>query len=433
MPMKLPSPPLLSRRHFTQAVVAAAALSAVGRAKAQAPRARVVVVGGGFGGATAAKYLRLLDAALDITLIEPNASFVTCPFSNDVLIGRKAIGEITHDYRTLSDVHKIKVLQDTATAIDPARHVVTVASGGTLPYDRLVVSPGIDFHWDAIQGYDEAAAELLPHAWKAGPQTLLLRRQIEAMDDGGVFLIVAPPNPYRCPPAIYERASLLAHYFKQRKPRSKILILDAKDQFPAQGQFQDGWTALYGDMIEWVALSQDGRVTEAIAAEKAVISEFGERHEAAVLNVVPPQMAGRIARDAGLANQTGWCPVDPLTFESTLHKDIHVIGDACLAGAMPKGGFAANSQAKVTALAIVNALRGRPPAAPTYANICYAFLAPDYAISVVDVFRPTPEGITPVPEASGISPRNAGAGVRADEARFAEGWYAAMTTEIWRS
>jgi sulfide dehydrogenase [flavocytochrome c] flavoprotein subunit len=408
-------------------------LSTAGRAAAQTTRARVVIIGGGFGGATAAKYLRLFDPTLDITLIEPDSSFVTCPFSNDVLIGRKAISEITHDYRMLSDVHKITVLRDTASTIDPARHTVTLAGGATLPYDRLVVSPGIDLRWDAIQGYDEAAAELLPHAWKAGPQTLLLRRQIEAMADGDVFLIAAPANPYRCPPAAYERASLLAHYFKQHKPRSKILILDAKDQFPAQAQFQDGWKALYGDMIEWVPLSQDGRVTEALPREKAVVSEFGERHDAAVINIVPPQLAGRIAHESGLTNQTGWCPVDPLTFESTIHKDIHVIGDACLAGAMPKGGFAANSQAKVAALAIVDVLHGRAPAAPSYANICYAFLAPDYAISIVDVFRATPQGIAPVPEAGGVGPRDASAALRAEEARFAEGWYAAMTTEIWRS
>jgi sulfide dehydrogenase [flavocytochrome c] flavoprotein chain len=226
---------------------------------------------------------------------------------------------------------------------------------------------------------------------------------------------------------------LVAHYLKQAKPRSKILILDAKDQFSEQALFQDGWRALYGDMIEWVPLSKDGRVTQAVPAEMTVVTEFGQRHKGAVINIIPSQFAGKIARDTELANQTGWCPIDPMTFESLIHKGIHVIGDACLAGAMPKSGFAANSQGKVAALAAVNAINGRPVVAPTYVNACYSLLAPDYGISVADVFQATPRAIVATANAGGVSPRNASAAFRQQEARYAEGWYAAMTQEIWRS
>jgi NADPH-dependent 2,4-dienoyl-CoA reductase/sulfur reductase-like enzyme len=224
---------------------------------------------------------------------------------------------------------------------------------------------------------------------------------------------------------------MIAHYLKGNKPRSKILILDAKDNFSKQPLFQDGWKAVYGDMIEWVPLSKDGKVTRAIPGEMTVVSEFGQNHKGAVVNVIPPQFAGAIARNAGLANQTGWCPVNQITFESTIHKDIHVIGDACLAGAMPKSGFAANSQGKVAALSAVNAINGRPTAAPTYVNTCYSLVAPDYGISVTDVYRITDQGIAPTPNAGGISPRQADRAQRQAEARYAEGWYAAMSQDIW--
>jgi sulfide dehydrogenase [flavocytochrome c] flavoprotein subunit len=368
-----------------------------------------------------------------VTLIEPAQSYVTGPLSNTVLAGLRPIDGLTQTYATLAGRHGVEVVHDKAVAIDPGQHTVRLAGGRTVPYDRLVVAPGIDMRWEAIAGYGEAAAQLMPHAWTTGEQLLLLRRQLEAMPDGGVFVISAPPTPYRCPPGPYERASLVAHYFKQAKPRAKILILDAKDQFSDQPLFEDGWKALYGPMIERVGLSDDGRVTEAKPAEMTVMSEFGEAHKGDVINIIPPQRAGQIARDAGLANETGWCPVDPLTFESTLHKDIHVIGDAALAGAMPKGAFAANTQAKAAALAIVDALAGKPPATPAYMSSCYSLLAPDYGISAIDVFRSTPQGIMPVAGAGGTSPRTADAAFRAQEARYADGWYASITQEIWRS
>ena len=421
----------LTRRKLAK-LAAGAVLGVATRARAQA-KARIIVIGGGFGGATAAKYLRLLDPSLAVTLVEPAPTFVTGPLSNTVLAGLRPIADLTQTYDALAGRHGVEIVRDTATAIEPDQRSVRLAGGQTLRYDRLVVSPGIDMRWDAISGYNEAAARVMPHAWISGDQLLLLRRQLDAMPDGGVFLISAPPTPYRCPPGPYERASLIAHVFKQKKPRAKILIMDAKDQFSDQALFEDGWKALYGTMIERIGLSDDGRVTEARPADMTVVSEFGEAHKADVINIIPPQRAGRIAQAAGLTNDTGWCPVDPLTFESTRAKDIHVIGDAALAGAMPKGAFAANTQAKVAALAIVNALAGKPAAAPTYVSSCYSLLAPDYGISTIDIFRAMPDGIMPVPGAGGQSPRTADAAVRAQEARYADGWYASITQEIWRS
>lgn len=428
----------LSRRLFTRLAGATAATATFGLSACatmdKPAKANVVVIGGGFGGATAARYVRQFDPEIAVTLVEPNRSFITCPFSNYVLAGFKRMDQITHGYRS-HEAAGIKVVHQMATAIDATKKTVTLDNGTVLNYDRLIVAPGIDIRWDSaqggIQGYNEAAAERVPHAWKPGAQTLLLRRQLEAMPDGGVFILSAPANPFRCPPGPYERVAMVAHYFKQQKPRSKILVLDAKEQFSKQGLFQDGWKAVYGEMIEWVPLSKDGRVTQVVANEMTVVTEFGQRHRAAVINVVPPQIAGKIARDAGLANQTGWCAVDPTTFESSVHKGVHVIGDACIAGAMPKSGFAANSQGKVAALAAVNAINGKPTAAPTYVNTCYSLIAPDYGISVADVYRVTPQGIAAAPNAGGVSPRQADAAFRTQEARYAEGWYAAMGKEIW--
>lgn len=421
----------LSRRHLMGLAAAGAVLSR--RPAVAQTKARIVVVGGGFGGATAARYLRVLDPRLAVTLIEPSRTYVTGPLSNMVVAGLRSLDALTQDYTTLARRHGVEVIPDTATAIDADAHTVRLAGGRMLRYDRLIVSPGIDMRWNAIEGYDQAAAERMPHAWTPGTQTSLLRRQLEAMPDGGVFLISAPPSPYRCPPGPYERASLVAYSFKQKKPRAKILILDSKDGFSEQPLFEAGWKALYPGVIERIPLSNDGQITEARPTEMTLVSDFGELHKGDVINVIPPQQAGQIARDGGLANADGWCPVDPKSFASTLHRDIHVIGDAAQAGAMPKGAFAANSQAKVAALAIVNALTGRPAATPTYISSCYSLLAPDYGLSVIDIFRNTPDGIMPVPGAGGTSPLDADTAVRAQEARYALGWYASITREIWQS
>ncbi len=292
-----------------------------------------MVIGGGFGGTTAARFLRRADPHIDVVLLEPNATFIACPFSNEVITGERDIDAQRFTYQRVA-ADGVRVVQAAATAIDPTRRSVTFGDN-QLTYDRLILSPGIDIAWGALPGYDETAAERMPHAWKAGEQTLLLRRQLEAMPDGGVVVISAPANPYRCPPGPYERASLIAHYLKTHKPRSKVILLDAKDIFSKQKLFQAAWQSLYPGLLEWVSLSDGGKVTRVDPATNTFETDF-DSHKADVGNVIPPQRAGAIAAIAGVADRTGWCPIDPATFESKLQPGIHVIGDAAIAGAMPE-------------------------------------------------------------------------------------------------
>jgi sulfide dehydrogenase [flavocytochrome c] flavoprotein subunit len=389
------------------------------------------VVGGGFGGASAAGALKRLAPALNVTLVEPARNFVTCPYSNLVVGGLRDIGSITHDYSGLQR-RGIEIVHDHAAAIDTTARAVRLAGGLTLPYDELIVAPGIELNYGGIEGYSEAAAETLPHAWKAGPQTLLLRQQLEALRDGGTVIMAAPANPFRCPPGPYERASMIAHYLKSAKPRSKLLILDAKDSFSKQPLFLDAWTKLYPGIVEWVPLSKDGKVVKADAGAMTVTTEFGTNHKGDIINVIPPQSAGRVALDAGLAAESGWCAIDPRTMASTKAAHVHVIGDACNAAPMPKSGFAANQQAKVAAGAIVAALDGKPPPQPAWANTCYSHIGTDYAVSVVNVYRLKQDNtIAEVEGSGGISPREAGPDFRKAEADYAHGWYAAITAEMF--
>jgi NADPH-dependent 2,4-dienoyl-CoA reductase/sulfur reductase-like enzyme len=263
-----------------------------------------------------------------------------------------------------------------------------------------------------------------------GALTLLLRRQLEAMEDGGVVVMSAPANPFRCPPGPYERASLIAHYLKTRKPKSKLVVLDAKDQFSKQRLFQNAWKELYPGHLEWVGLSQGGKVTSVEVAGQTLVTEFG-RHRAAVANVIPPQKAGRIAEVAGVADQTGWCPIDPVSFESKLVRNIHVLGDATIAGAMPKSAFSANAQAKVCAAAIVRLLAGQAPSQPRLLNTCYSIVAPNYGITVAGVYQPVNGVLTEVQGSGGVSPADAPASFRAQEALFADGWFNTITSEVF--
>ena len=320
------------------------------------------MVGGGFGGASCARALRQADPRIAVTLVEPNATFTACPFSNEVIAGLRELSAQQFTYQRVA-ADGITVRAPTATAVDAPARSVALGDGTRLPYDRLVLAPGIDIRWGALPGYDEAAAALMPHAWRAGEQTVLLRRQLEAMADGGLVVISAPANPFRCPPGPYERASLIAHYLKTKKPRSKLLVLDAKDAFSKQRLFQAAWAELYPGLLEWVPLSKGGNVTSVEPATRTLVTDFG-RHQAAVANVIPPQKAGRIADLAGVADRSGWCPIDPVTFESKLVPGIHVIGDAAIAGAMPKSAFAANSQAKTCAAAVARLLAGSAPGRP---------------------------------------------------------------------
>jgi sulfide dehydrogenase [flavocytochrome c] flavoprotein chain len=419
------------RRAFLRLGVAAAASAALlpRPARGQGGAPRVVVIGGGFAGASCARTLRHTDPRVVVTLVEPSSTFTACPFSNAVIAGLRELSaqQFTYD-RVVAD--GITLARTTATAVDAHARSVTLAEGPRLSYDRLVLAPGIDIRWGALAGYDEAAAGQLPHAWRAGEQTLLLRRQLEAMADGGLVVIVAPANPFRCPPGPYERASLIAHYLKTRKPKSKLVILDAKDTFSKQRLFQQAWTELYPGLLEWVPLSKGGQVVSVDAATRTLVTDFGQ-HKPAVANVIPPQRAGRIAEVAGVADRTGWCPIDPVTFESKLQPGIHVIGDAAIAGAMPKSAFAANSQAKTCAAAVLQLLTGATPSAPKLINTCYSLVAPDYGISVAGVYQPSGGQLADVPGSGGVSPAEAPRATRAAEAVLAEAWFRTITAEVF--
>lgn len=427
----------LSRRAFFAAATLPATLSAPSLARAQAGAGRVVIIGGGFGGASAARFARDNFPALDITLIERSRTFTTCPYGNLVLAGRRDMNSITFGYEKLA-ARGVRVVHQSVVAVDAAAKQVRLADGAQVPYDRLIMSPGIDLRWGAIEGYDQAASEHMPHGWVPSLQPIsLLRRQLEAMPDGGNFIMVIPDNPFRCPPGPYERISMVADYLKRAKPRSKLIALDAKNGFSKQPLFQDAWAELYPGIIEWRGASNDGRVTRVNAAAMEVETEFGEKLKGAVINVIPPQMAAKIARDAGLANQSGWCPIKPATLESTQVEGIHVLGDATIAAPMPKSGFIASSHAKHAVACIAASLAGRAPPAATFFNTCYSHVGADYGISIVGVFRPGPTGFAEVEGSGGVSPRNTALTAerrkehRQLEALYADGWYDSITDEMF--
>jgi sulfide dehydrogenase [flavocytochrome c] flavoprotein chain len=397
-------------------------------AVAQGP-ARIVVIGGGFGGVSCARELKRLKPELAVTLVEPSATYTACPMSNAVIAGLRPLAAQRFALAPV-ERHGIALVRQAAAAVEVERRRVVLADGTALPYDRLVLAPGIEIRFDALPGYEEAAAERMPHAWRAGPQTELLARQLEAMPDGGTVVMSVPPNPYRCPPGPYERASLIAYHLKTRKPRSKLLVLDAKDAFSKQRLFQQAWATLYPGLIEYVPLAQGGQVTAIEPTSLTFVTEFGE-HRADVGNVIPPQRAAPIARAAGVADRSGWCPVDPATFESMLQRGIHVIGDAAIMGAMPKSAFAANAQAKVCAAALVSLLDGEPPPEPRLINTCYSLVAPDYGISVAGVYRPREGRLVDIEGAGGTSPLEAPASARAAEAAYAEAWFETITREAY--
>lgn len=390
---------------------------------------RVVVIGGGFAGASFARAVKREDPGIAVALVEPRTHYTACPLSNAVIAGMRDMSAQHFGYAGIEADGIVHVPQK-AVRVEADQRRVVLADEVRLSYDRLIVAPGIDLRFDAIPGYDAAAVEQMPHAWKAGEQTLLLRRQLEAMADGGLVVISAPANPFRCPPGPYERASLIAHYLQAHKPRSKILILDAKDAFSKQRLFEAGWAALYPGMIEWVGLSFGGGVTGVDPATRTVRTEFGE-HRAAVANVIPPQRAGAIADIAGVADRTGWCPIDPVSFESRLVPNVHVIGDAAIGGAMPKSAFTANAQAKACASAVVALLHGRNPGEPKLINTCYSLLAPDYGISIAGVYSPRDGLLAEVEGAGGTSPLDATGAERAEEATFGAAWFDTITTEAF--
>jgi sulfide dehydrogenase [flavocytochrome c] flavoprotein chain len=418
---------LMTRRNVVRGIAASAAAPAFPCPSRAQSAARVIVIGGGFGGASFARAVRRIDSKLQITLIEPNRTFTACPFSNEVISGLREIKAQQFTYDRIA-AEGVTVVAQAAAKIDPRARIVVLADGSPLRYDRLVLAPGIDLRFDALPGYDEAAAASMPHAWQAGEQTTLLREQLESMDDGGLVVLAVPAAPLRCPPAPYERASLIAHYLKTRKPRSKILILDAKDGFSQQRLFENAWKELYPGMIERVSLSQGGRAVSVDPGTNTIVTDFGN-YTAAVANVIPPQKAGRIAEIAGAVDNTGWCPIDPVSFASKLAPDIHVIGDACIAGGIPKSASAANAQAKACAAAIVKLISGEEPAAPKLLGACYNTVAPGYAFSLSGTYQPR-DGVFAEVE-GGTSPIDAPREVRAREAEDAQSWYKTITAEAF--
>jgi sulfide dehydrogenase [flavocytochrome c] flavoprotein subunit len=421
----------INRRQFLSTTAAAGAAAALFPlpAIAQGAAPRVVVIGGGFGGASCARALKQANPRIAVTLVETNPTFTACPFSNLVIGGLRELSAQQFRYDKVA-ADDITVAITTATGVNPQARSVTLANGSTLNYDRLVLSPGIDIRWDALPGYNEAAAEKMPHAWRAGEQTTLLRRQLEAMEDGGVVLMSAPANPFRCPPGPYERASLIANYLKTKKPKSKLIVLDAKDAFSKKGAFEAAWKELYPNHLEWVSLSKGGKVNSVDVGAMTLVTDF-DKHKGAVINVIPPQKAGRIAEAAGVSDRTGWCPIDPVSFESKQQSGIHVLGDATIAGGMPKSAFTANAQAKVCAAAIARLLAGQTPIEPKLINTCYSVVGPDYGISVAGVYTNVNGVLTDVPGSGGVSPVNAPRTARSLEATFADAWFKTITSEVF--
>ena len=431
-----------TRRSFIKAGAAAGAASlaagftpfAIGGAHGGSKK--VVVVGGGMGGATAAKYIRMMDTSVDVTLIEGNADYYTCFMSNEVLSGERTLDSIKFGYTGLGK-HGVKVVIDHVTGIDAAKQMVMTKGGQSFKYDRCIVSPGVDFKYDTIEGYDATVAETTTHAWKAGSQTATLRKQLEAMKDGGTVIIAPPPNPFRCPPGPAERISQIAHYLKAHKPKSKIMAFDSKSKFSKYGLFTTGWERHYGfdrdnmtgpGMISYT--TEDG-VVGYDAGTKTVTTASGNKIRGDVVNLIPAQKAGMIAFMAGLTNEKGWCPVEGKTFESTMHKNIHVIGDSAHASPMPKSGYAATSQAKVAAAAVVALLKGKEAPHPSYVNTCYSIIAPNDGISVAMVYDYKEGKIVKVEGSGGLTPMEFNAKLRAREQQYAYSWFRNITEDTF--
>lgn len=418
----------LSRRDI---LAAAGATTAMGwSAHADKPRnmkiaPKIVVIGGGFAGASAAR--QLAGKFSNVTLIEPNPVYTSCPFSNLVIAGYRPMEAQRYTYDRLRDV---RVIHDWVDRIQTDHKTVKIRNGQYIPYDKLILSPGIDFRWSDIEGFNPTTAEIMPHAWKAGPQTELLKRQLQNMPDGGTVIISIPPPPFRCPPGPYERASLIAHYLKTHKPRSKILVLDAQDNFSKQALFEAGWKKHYGDMIERIPGSESGQVVRIAPETMTVFTDF-DAFKGDVINIIPPQKAGQIALDSGAANGSGWCPINATTFESALIPDVHIIGDATIAAPMPKSAFSANLQGKICALQIALMLNDQPPMDTVLSNTCYSYLAPNEAFSVSGVYHNKNGEFSSVSGSGGTSPLGEYPALREAEAIQAIDWFNTITKEAF--
>ncbi len=414
----------LNRRTFLGTAAAAASLSApMVRAMG---KPRVVVVGGGAGGATAARYIaKDSKGAIDVTLIEPTRTYYTCFFSNLYLGGFKEIGDIGHTYGGLA-AGGVNVVHDWAVGVDRDAKTVSLAGGATLPYDKLILSPGIDFVDGAVEGWDVSAQNKMPHAYKAGSQSELLKAQLAAMPEGGVFAMVAPPNPYRCPPGPYERVSMVAHFLKQNNPTAKIIVADPKPKFSKMALFQEGWANHYEGMVDWIG-DDFGGGNVSVDPDAMTVTIDGEVTKVDVCNVIPAMKAGRIAELAGVTDGN-WAPVNAADMSTKADADVYVLGDASQQGDMPKSGFSANSQAKVCANAVRGALTGSKVFPAKFSNTCWSLIAPNDGVKVGATYEATPEKIAKVD--GFISQTGESADVRKATYVESEGWYTGITNDM---
>lgn len=417
----------LNRRAFIGTGVAAAAALSAPMVRAQG-KPRVVIVGGGAGGATAARYIaKDSNGEIEVVLIEPTRTYYTCFFSNLYLGGFRDIQSLAHSYGTLASDYGVNVVHDWATGVDRDAKTVSLASGGAVSYDRLILSPGIDFVDGAVAGWDVSAQNAMPHAYKGGSQTELLKAQINAMPEGGTFVMVAPPNPYRCPPGPYERISMVAHHLKANNPTAKIIVADPKPKFSKMGLFQEGWANHYSGMVDWIGEEFGGGNVEVDPAAMTV-SIDGEVVKADVVNVIPAMKAGHICEAAGIT-EGNWAPVSGHTMQSRIDENIHVLGDACAQGDMPKSGFSANSQAKVAAMAVRGALTGSRVFPAKFSNTCWSLIDTDDGVKVGATYEATDEKIAKVD--GFISATGEDAALRKATYEESIGWYNGITSDMF--
>ena len=421
----------MTRRNLLGAGAAVVASAVTTPAVIGQARPRVLVVGGGPGGATVAKYIARDSAgAITVSLIEPSASFVTCFHSNLYLGGFKTYEQITHTYEALTKNYGVNHVRQTAAFIDRDEKRVRTADNSILSYDKLVVAPGIDLKYDSVPGWGQEHEQVMPHAWKAGPQTQLLKKRLDEIKDGGVIVMIAPPNPYRCPPGPYERVSMMAHVLKASgRSNCKIFIIDPKESYSKQGLFQEGWETFYKGMVEWLGPKVHDGLKSVDPKTGTVVTGFETYKDCALVNVIPAQMAGKIARDAGLADATGFCPIDPATMKSAKDPNIFVVGDACIAGDMPKSAFSANSQAKVVAMAVRGELANARTFPARYANTCWSIIETDDTVKVGGRYEPKDGKIA---EVEGfVSKTGESADIRKQTTDENMGWYSGIVADIF--
>lgn len=421
----------MDRRQFFAGASALASTGLFAPAVLGQAKPRVVVVGGGPGGVTAAKYIARDSAgAIDVVLVEPQRQFTTCFHSNLYLGGFRSFESITHSYDRVSSANGFRMNHQMASRVDREKKEVLLADGSRLGYERLVLAPGIDLKYDSVPGWGREHEETMPHAWRAGPQTQLLKARLDAVPDGGVIVMIAPPNPYRCPPGPYERVSMMAHVLKRTgRTRSKIVVLDPKESFSKQGLFQEGWEKHYPGMVEWIGPKIHDGIKSVDPKTNTVVTGFETYANAALVNVIPAQMAGAIAREAGLANASGFCPIDPTNMKSASDPNIYLLGDATIAGDMPKSGFSANSQAKVAALMIRGELTNARTFPARYANTCWSLIETDDTVKVGGRYEAKDGKITAVE--TFISKTGESAELRKQTQEENMGWYAGITADMF--